>query len=180
MKKSIFVFCSLLISLILSSCGQGQLFPPSSTSTPLPPTVTPTPTVGRIEGRVFRSDTDLGVANAVVTLNNADLPAEDPSRQVGEILSDEQGNYVFDNLKIGKYSISVTLYPNKYNMQPPLPCDPPMGMYFFVAEGEEETMFALSGQNDEGEILLKIAAFSVDMPTIAVVHKDLDLYCGVN
>jgi hypothetical protein len=135
---------------------------------------------GRIEGRVYRSDTNSGIANAVVTLNNADLPAEDPSRQIGETLSDEEGNYFFEDLEIGKYSISVTLFPNKYNMQPPLPCDPPIGLFFFVTEGEEETMFALSGQNDEGEILMTIAAFSVDMPTIAIVHKDLNLYCGVN
>lgn len=87
---------------------------PTDTPTPTPttshtptitPTITPTATTGRIQGKVYRSDTNLAFAGVFVRYYS------EKSRQVyTETLTDEQGQYVIENLEPGGYNLYFIYY----------------------------------------------------------------------
>jgi protocatechuate 3,4-dioxygenase beta subunit len=79
--------------LIISGCGAGQVFGPTVTPTPTPPTV------GRIEGIVF------DLYHEPIT--NMGLTLESGHVGVAETTTDSQGRYQFNDVKPGKYSISI-------------------------------------------------------------------------
>jgi hypothetical protein len=96
-------FSLMLVVLQLAGCGG----PPGGAAvapTPAPPTATSTPmqTTGRIEGRVFRSDTDTPITGATVTLYDATMDED-----VAEIVTDAKGRYSFVEVKPGTYWLAV-------------------------------------------------------------------------
>ena len=69
----------------------------------MPPTATLDPLMGRIEGKVTRSDTSQPFAETIVLLRD---------ELYNELLStstDTQGYYIFPSIEPGKYGVSVEL-----------------------------------------------------------------------
>lgn len=80
-------------------------YPPTPTYTPttIPPTATLDPIMGRIEGKVFRSDTNQPFANTTIILRD---------KTYNELLTtttDAQGYYIFPSIQPGAYGLSVEL-----------------------------------------------------------------------
>src|SRR5574341_2089359 len=73
--------------------------PAPPTQTPVPPTATPVPTTGKVEGRVFRSDTNEPIEDAIVALHDAAL-----DKDIADATADAQGYYAFADVKPGAYS----------------------------------------------------------------------------
>lgn len=153
---------------------------PTNTSTPTPtPTITPTPTpvVGRIQGKVYWQENEGTIENALVELVNNALESEDPNYHVAETLTDENGEYVFDDLEPGEYGLNVTLNPDKYEIKTSdLPQCTTQGVAF-GSNKDGETLIALSGTTKDGDTIYAVIGFTVEMPTIAIIEKDLDIFC---
>jgi hypothetical protein len=79
--------------------------PPKPTSTPtaMPPTATLDPLMGRIEGKLTRSDTSQAFAGITVLLR------DDSYKELLSTSTDAQGYYIFPAIKPGKYGVSVEL-----------------------------------------------------------------------
>jgi hypothetical protein len=135
---------------------------PTATATPLPPTATPVRTTGRIEGRVWRSDTAKPVPDAVVFLSDATT-----EQDVAESTADAQGRYLFAEIEPGTYSLSATW---KFDNQADAPCQ---GVDMTV-----EGWFVIVGVQPEGGLLL--VATSGEQFNIAagdVRQQEIDLSC---
>jgi hypothetical protein len=80
-------------------------YPPTSTytATPIPPTATLDPIMGRIEGKVYRSDTNQPFANTSVILRDATY------NELLTTTTDTQGYYIFPSIQPGEYGLSVEL-----------------------------------------------------------------------
>lgn len=86
-KKIFQIFTNLiLITSFLAACGARS-------------------TTGKIEGRIFRSDTNEPISNARVTLLSS-------SKQEIETMTDNKGNYSFAEVIPGKYGLSATWISN--------------------------------------------------------------------
>jgi len=68
-------------------------------------------------GRVYRSDTNQPVANALLVL--LDEKKSDTSDNTVQTRTDDQGNFVFEKLAEGKYTISIRAW---YKNQDDAPC----------------------------------------------------------
>ena len=84
-KKLVQLLTLILIGSFLAACG-------------------PTPTTGKIEGRVFRSDTNEPITNASVSLNRR---TSGESKEIAKTTTDAQGNYSFTEVEPGVYSLSA-------------------------------------------------------------------------
>lgn len=76
---------------------------PTSTSTSMPPTATLDPLMGRIEGKVSRSDTSQPFAETTVLLR------DESYNVLLSTSTDTQGYYIFPSIEPGKYGVSVEL-----------------------------------------------------------------------
>lgn len=76
---------------------------PTSTSTSMPPTATLDPLMGRIEGKVTRSETSQPFAETTVLLR------DDSYNELLSTTTDAQGYYIFPSIEPGKYGVSVEL-----------------------------------------------------------------------
>jgi hypothetical protein len=136
MKKStLSVLTFVLLTVLASGCAPASTTVPS-TATPIPPTAipipstsTPTPAIpipststptsavldsgmGRIEGKVYQSNTNKPITNATVVLIDA---TEDPAPpfgllfgpQIAETKVDAQGYFLFAVVKPSKYILAL-------------------------------------------------------------------------
>jgi len=193
----------LLIIPFLSACGAGQTFGPTitpthtpthtSTSAPtatltptatftptatLTATPTPTPTAVRIQGKVYWTENDEIIENALVSLSTSGLEDSDPNYMSIDTLTDEKGLYIFDELEPGKYTLSVMLLPDKYEIRTSFPIDEcnPRGLGKGNSkEGENLLSILKIGESHSQYIVL---GFFVSAPTIEIIEKDLDIFCG--
>lgn len=166
-----------LLLLFLVSCGVPATptpLPPTATPTPIPPTATPLPTAtpilttGRIEGKVFRSDTGKSIANATVSLDDATLDPKDPKFKVSETTTDVQGRYSFADVKPGRYSMSVTwLFQNQSDS----PC-PGVGM-------TRDGWLVIVGVRKDGGLVLVATGVEQKFTVAAgeTLRRDIDLSC---
>ena len=195
--KKYFLSFSLVASFILSACGPGQMFGPTVTPTltsTLTPTFTPTatstltatatptatstltttpiPTVVKIQGKVYVAKTGATIDNALVTLVNNSLDSKDPNYKVGDILTDENGIYIFDNLESGKYALSVLYVPERSSMKLDCKID-------LISEGiDGDTIISMSDTSSEGWKFFLFTPWFIDAPTLGVIEKDLDIPCN--
>jgi hypothetical protein len=194
-KLQIAAIFLLILSSFISGCGSGQLFGPTPTptftptltSTPTPtststPTVTPTPTAGRIQGKVYWMEAGVSapIENALVELVNAALKPEDSKYNVAETLTDENGRYIFGNLDPGEYGLNVALIPDKYDVKIAsghLECSLPGGLALAWSKDDELLTF-YGGKTKDGYNKFGVFGFHVNMATIEVIEKDLDMSCG--
>jgi hypothetical protein len=171
-KQRMIATC-LLASLLISGCGLGQLLEP-----------TPDPTKGRIEGRVYRSDTDESIANASVTLNDATKEAEDPERSVAETTTDQQGRYSLVNIEPGDYTLSVSfIFQNASDS----PCEPTtkrdlqgnVVQVGFPIYTRDDMLFGASAvDRDDGSLELNVFTMLVsEVAAGDLVQVDIDLKC---
>ena len=90
---------------------------PTTTNTPSPtttPILSPTPSTGRVEGKVFRSDTNEVIPDATIWLTSeievkpfSDDPAQAPSTFISETKSDDKGNFLIEAVEPGEYTIEL-------------------------------------------------------------------------
>jgi hypothetical protein len=140
-------------------------------------TTAPSPVTGRIQGKVYWQETEATIENALVELFNMALDAKDPNSKVAEVLTDQSGRYVFDNLDPGEYGLTVSLIPDKYEIKTSsLPQCQTQGIGSGVGKAGEE-LFSISGTRKDGYTMYMVGGFGVTMPAVAVVEKDLDIFC---
>jgi len=95
----------LLLALLLISLGVGASFADDSQKTV------------SVKGKIFRSDTKEPIANALVLLLNE--KKSDKHDNSVEARTDEQGNYLFEKVVPGKYTVSIRAW---YTRQEDAPC----------------------------------------------------------
>jgi len=175
--RKMFLSLVVVIILLLTACG--------TPANPLPtPTMTPDPTKGGIEGKVYRSDTGESIANVSVTLNDATKEAEDPERSVAESTTDQEGRYSFVNIEPGSYTLSVSfIFQNASDS----PCQSTterdaqgniLSLGFPMYTREDMLFGASVVDRDNGS--LELNAFTMLESKVAVgdlVKVDIDLYC---
>ena len=189
----------LLIIPFLSACGTAQVFGPTITPTHTPthtstsaptatltptatftptPTSTPTPTAVRIQGKVYWTENDEIIENALVSLSTSGLEDSDPNYMSIDTLTDEKGLYIFDELEPGEYTLSVILLPDRYEITTSFPiaeCNPHGFGKGNSKEGENLLSILKVGENHSQYIVL---GFLVSAPRIEIIEKDLDIFCG--
>jgi hypothetical protein len=111
--KQVSMIC--LVVFFLAACGT-KATPPATTVFPsalpavvptvppteVPPSATALPTEGRIEGQVYKDPGHKLLSGVTVTLGDPDK-----KEAVAQAKSDGSGNYFFEGVKPGKYSLSV-------------------------------------------------------------------------
>lgn len=120
---------------------------------------------GGIEGKVFRSDSNVAVFNSYILLEN-----ESPTQvEHFDVRTDDNGKYQFKDIPVGNYKVSIyAWFPNKRDV----PCRNP---------GEAKTA-------DDGRVtvewqrksrafmeIVTIKSFSAEAGRVRV--KDTDLFC---
>ena len=148
---------------------------PTDTPTPAPtdtPKPSPTPSTGSIEGKVFSSDTDVPIPNAIVSLKNPEKAPEDPGYTVGEMKTGKDGRYTFAQLKPGEYLLGVLL-PLESRAQSP--CATPFGVQFY--QFDDQLLTAILGRLDDGELILIVEALTVNVDAGEGAQQDIDLDC---
>ena len=135
---------------------------PSATNTPRPITSTPDPTEANIQGRVYWESTGNPVAGVVLQLFENDM----------EATSDEEGQFVFEDLEGGSYSFNLRW---EFDFdKADTPCDSldPTTMI----EGNWFTTFA--NLNAGGNMLLSIQQDEVQVNLGEITSLDIVFRCG--
>ena len=168
--RKMFLSLVAVIILLLTACGT--------------PTMTPDPTKGGIEGKVYRSDTGESIANASVTLSDATKEANDPERSVAESTTDQEGRYSFVNIEPGSYTLRVSfIFQNASDS----PCESTIerdaqgnvisvGMPIYT---REDMLFSASVvDRDDGSLELYVSTMQwSEVAAGDLVKVDIDLYC---
>ena len=110
-----------VVALLLSACSTptavlptatpiSPTSTPNPTPTPAPPTATPKPSTGRIEGRVYRSDTNQSIANAtLILLIKSEESGTFAEKIVTVTTTDADGHYSFFAVKPDPYYLWLSL-----------------------------------------------------------------------
>ncbi len=165
-KQRTLTILILVTSLVMSGCGQGQLFGPTITPTPSP---TPTPQSG-VTGRIYRSDTNEPVVNVTVELFNPSLDTKDPAFVLAETKVNNQGQYIF-NIEPGEYGLRILEEELSRNA---LPCMNGGTITYDRSGKTIKETFAYT-ENNKFYLLQIIPSFTVSAGDITV--NDLDMYC---
>jgi hypothetical protein len=118
-----------------------------------------------LKGRVFRSDTKEPIANALIILLD-DKKSEKQDNSV-EAKTDAQGNYIFENVPSGKYTVSIRAW---YKTQEDAPCQLLMAK---TADKDSTVMVARDKDKFVQQVFIK--GFSVKAGKEIV--KDFDFAC---
>ena len=124
----------------------------------------PSDKVVTIKGKIYRSDTKDIVSHAVITLLDEKNEKKDNSV---ETKTDKQGQYVLENVKEGKYTVSIQAW---YPKQEDVPCQ------LLAAKTEDQNSAVLVVQDgDKFMQQVFIKGFSVKAGKEIV--KDFDFAC---
>lgn len=134
--------------------------PPTLSPTPVLPTGTPDPTKGKIEGRVYRSDTNQAIVNTGVTLRDTEY------KELLKTMTDMQGRYQIPSLQPGKYSLSVELSFT----------DPVFSSCGNLSVTGGDWLFVTEVRGGK-QVLLGADRLSFDVPAGEILTTDLALTC---
>ena len=118
-----------------------------------------------VKGKIFRSDTKEPIANALIVL--LDEKKSDKHENSVEAHTDEQGNYVFEKVVPGKYTVSIRAW---YTRQEDAPCKLLMAK---TAEKDSPVVVARDKNQFVQQVFIK--GFSVKSGKELV--KDFDFAC---
>jgi hypothetical protein len=118
-----------------------------------------------IKGKVLRSDTNEPIANALIIL--MDEKRSDQHDNSVEARADEHGNYTFQNVPNGKYTVSIRAW---YKKQEDAPCQ----LLIAKTRDKNSTVMVVS-EKDRFVQQLFIKGFSVKAGKEIV--KDFDFAC---
>jgi len=118
-----------------------------------------------VKGKIFRSDTKEPIANALIVL--LDEKKSDKHENSVEAHTDEQGNYVFEKVVPGKYTVSIRAW---YTRQEDAPCKLLMAK---TAEKDSTVVVARDKNQFVQQVFIK--GFSVKSGKELV--KDFDFGC---
>jgi hypothetical protein len=132
---------------------------------------TSAPTTGRVEGKVFRSDTDETYAGVEVELW---APGPVDERFQVATTTDEQGHYAFTDLEPGEYIVGVSVEVGSMDNSP---CQEFTSVYGLPTAvyviGEQGFMANFLGS----ELLVQTAGEDIGLSAGDIVQVDFDLYC---
>jgi hypothetical protein len=123
------------------------------------------PKTASLKGKVFRSDTKDPIANALIILLD-DKKSEKQDNSV-EATTDDQGNYVFQNVPSGKYTVSIRAW---YKTQEDAPCQ-----LLMAKTVDKDSMVMVARDKDKFVQQVFIKGFSVKAGKEIV--KDFDFAC---
>ena len=133
----------------------------TSTSTSMPPTATLDPLLGRIEGKVTRSDTNQPFADTTVLLR------DDSYNELLTTTTDAQGYYIFPAVQPGTYGVSIELTFTH----------PVLSDCKTIKQTGTDWLF-VTEVNKEGQIeLVGVDALSITVSASESVEKSLTLVC---
>lgn len=118
------------------------------------------------KGKVFRSDTNKPIANARVILLD-DKKAEEQNNSQ-ETQTDSDGNFTFDRVIAGKYTISIRV---TYDKEEDVPCQLLLGKL----KGEKDSQLLVVSEGGKSIYQVFIKGFS--MKAKKNVTKEYDLVC---
>jgi hypothetical protein len=118
-----------------------------------------------LKGKVFRSDTKEPVANAVIILLD-DQRSEKQDNSV-EAKTDAEGNYIFESVKAGKYTVSIRAW---YDKQEDAPCQ-----LLMAKTKDKNSTVVVASEKDKFVQQVLIKGFSVKAGKDIV--KDFDFAC---
>lgn len=117
------------------------------------------------KGKVMRSDTKQPVAKVKISLLN-EKKSEKQDNLV-ETETDEEGNFIFNGLKVGKYTISIRAV---FDKEEDVPCQLLMGK---INEPNSQLLVLTEGKQKVEQIFIK--GFSVKAGK--EINKEFDLVC---
>jgi hypothetical protein len=117
------------------------------------------------QGKVFRSDTKQPVANAVVLL--LDEKKSDKQDNSVEVKTDDKGNFAFDKVAAGRYTISIRAW---YEHQEDVPCQLLAGK---TQDKDSAVVVMKDGNRFVEQIFIKGVTIKAGKP----LNKDFDLVC---
>lgn len=122
--------------------------------------------VASFEGKLFRSDTDKPIANARVLL--LDEKKSEKQNNSQETQTDEGGNFSFERVAAGKYTISIRV---AYDKEEEVPCRFLIGKL----KGEKDSALLILSEGDKKIYQIFIKGFSVKSGKN--ITKEYDLVC---
>lgn len=122
--------------------------------------------VASFKGKLFRSDTNKPIADARVILL-ADKKSEKQSRSQ-EVKSDSDGNFSFDRVEAGKYTLSIRV---AYDQSQDVPCQLLLGKL----KGEKDSQLLVMSEGNKKIYQVFIKGFSVKANKN--ISKEYDLVC---
>jgi ABC-type microcin C transport system permease subunit YejE len=141
----------ILIVVILTLCASSIASDQSKTVT--------------LKGKVFRSDTKEPIANASIVLLD-EKKSEKKDNSV-EAKTDEQGNFIFEKLANGKYTVSIRAW---YKTQEDAPCQ-----LLMAKTVDKDSMVMVARDKDQFVQQVFIKGFSVKAGNDVV--RDFDFAC---
>lgn len=130
---------------------------------------------GRIQGKVFRSDTNAPISNVKIELHNTTFESVDSAYKIAETFADQQGFYAFSGVMPGDYVLEVTMELARIVDGP---CSVSTGLFFYTGDDPNERLFVLIGQRSGGSPVFIGGGFRIQVDANEVAQKDLNLYCN--
>jgi hypothetical protein len=122
--------------------------------------------VASFKGRLFRSDTNTAVANArVILLDDNKSDKKDNSQ---EVKSDADGNFSFDSVVAGKYTLSIRV---TYENEEDVPCQ----LLFGKITGEKNSQLLVI--SEAGKKIYQIFIKEFTVKPNKNITKEYDLVC---
>lgn len=118
------------------------------------------------KGKLFRSDTNQPITNAQITLLDSKKSEKQNNSQ--EIKTDEKGNFSFDRVIAGKYTISIRV---AYDKKDEVPCQFLIGKL----KGEKESKLLVITEGNKKIYQVFIENFAVKANKN--IEKEYDLAC---
>lgn len=120
-----------------------------------------------LKGRIFRSDTKEPIANASITLLD-DKKSEKQDNSV-DTNTDEQGNYVFEKVVAGKYTVSIRAW---YETQEDAPCQLLMGK-----TADKDSYVIVARDKDKNRFMQQVFIKGFSIKAGKDIVKDFDFAC---
>jgi hypothetical protein len=122
--------------------------------------------VASFKGKLFRSDTKQPIANARVML--LDDKRSDKQDNSQEVKSDAGGNFTFDSVAAGKYTLSIRVV---YDKEEDVPCQLLIGKL----KGEKDSQLLVISEDGKKIYQIFIKGFTVKANKD--ITKEYDLVC---